>query len=99
MKEKDIERKLKSEVLAAGGLCFKFTSPGSSGVPDRIALFPEGKIAFIELKAPGGQVRPLQKVMVEKIRSLGFRVEVIDSKEAAKEFVQSMTQGGKSNGV
>ena len=97
MKEKDVERKLKIEVEKAGGLCVKFISPGLSGVPDRIVLFPGGKIAFIELKAPGERVRPLQKVMIEKIRSLGFRVEVIDSKEAAKEFVQSTKKTEKES--
>lgn len=43
-----------------GGLAPKFTSPGFDGVPDRLILLPGGKVAFIELKAPGKTLRPLQ---------------------------------------
>ena len=47
MQEKKIERKLVKEVKRCGGKCWKFVSPGSDGVPDRIALLYKGKIGFI----------------------------------------------------
>ena len=53
MREKMIESRLVQEVQSRGGLCWKFTSPGTDGVPDRIVLMPGGKIAFVEVKAPG----------------------------------------------
>ena len=90
MREREIERRLKNEVEKAGGLCLKFTSPGFDGVPDRIVLFPEGKITFIELKAPGEKPRPLQTARIEKLRDYGFRVEVLDSKEEIGELVKQM---------
>lgn len=90
MREREIERRLKNEVEKAGGLCLKFTSPGFDGVPDRIVLFPEGKITFIELKAPGEKPRPLQTARIEKLRDYGFRVEVLDSKEEIGELVRQM---------
>ena len=90
MREREIERRLKNEVEKAGGLCLKFTSPGFDGVPDRIILFPKGKITFIELKAPGEKPRPLQTARIEKLRDYGFRVEVIDSKEGIGELVMEM---------
>ena len=82
MREKTIENKLKTAVKAEGGLCLKFTSPGTDGVPDRIILLPNGKLAFAELKAPGKQMRPLQEYRKRQLEDLGFKVYVIDSIEA-----------------
>lgn len=47
----------------------------------RPSLLPDGKFAFAELKAPGESPRPLQKARHRLLRSLGFRVYVIDSVE------------------
>lgn len=52
MKEQTLERKLTTVIQAIGGLCWKFSSPGTAGVPDRICI-RHGRIIFIELKAPG----------------------------------------------
>ena len=71
MQEKTIEKKLADAVKARGGLAPKFTSPGFDGMPDRIVLMPGGRIAFVEVKAPGKAPRPL-------LRQLGFRVYVLD---------------------
>ncbi|MHB8061353.1 MAG: PDDEXK family nuclease [Ruminiclostridium sp.] len=81
MLESQIEKKLKKAVEAKGGKCFKFVSPGMSGVPDRICLYPGGRIIFVELKAPREKPRPLQLKRHKEIRALGFDVRVIDSEE------------------
>ena len=60
MNEKYIEKKFVEAVKKAGGLAPKFVSPGLNGVPDRIVLLPAGHIGFVELKAPGKMMRPLQ---------------------------------------
>lgn len=60
MREKEIEQALVRAVRLRGGLCPKWTSPGMDGVPDRIVLLPRGKMAFVETKAPGRKLRPLQ---------------------------------------
>ena len=62
-----------------GGLAPKFVSPGLDGVPDRLLLLPNGRMAFAELKAPGKQLRPLQKRRKRQLETLGFRVYVIDN--------------------
>lgn len=82
MREKTIENKLKIAVKAEGGFCMKFVSPGYDGVPDRIILLPNGKLAFAELKAPGKQMRPLQEYRKRQLENLGFKVYVIDNIEA-----------------
>ena len=81
LRESTIERKLVTEVKKRGGLAVKFVSPGFVGVPDRLVLFPGGKMAFVELKAPGKSLRPLQKLRARQLIALGFRVYCIDSKD------------------
>ena len=41
----------------------------------------DGKIAFVEVKAPGEQPRPLQRARHELLRRLGFKVFVLDNVE------------------
>lgn len=78
MLESRVEEKLCTEVKKRGGLALKFLSPGRSGVPDRIVLLPNRKIAFIELKAPGRKMRPLQLKWKKTLEVLKFPVYCID---------------------
>ena len=78
MREAAIERRLAREVKAMGGMALKFISPGLDGVPDRIVLLPGGRMAFVELKAPGKKLSPLQARRREQLEGLGFRVFVVD---------------------
>ena len=75
------KRKLVRAVRDAGGLALKFVSPGMAGVPDRLLLFPGGRLAFCEVKAPGEKPRPLQVHRLEQLRALGFKVYVVDGAE------------------
>lgn len=78
MREKTIEQKFTAAVKTAGGLALKFASPGFDGMPDRIALLPGGRMAFVEVKAPGKKPRPLQEARHRLLRRLGFKVYVLD---------------------
>lgn len=78
MMESAIERHLALSVKKMGGMAVKFVSPGLDGVPDRIILLPERKIAFVELKAKGKKLRPLQEKRMRQLMALGFPVYVID---------------------
>ena len=79
--EKDVEMRLRQEVRKIGGIAYKFRSPNNSGVPDRICLFPGGRIVFVEVKAPGEKMRDLQVRQKQKIQALGFRVEQVSNYE------------------
>lgn len=79
MRESTVERKLVTEAKKRGGFALKFVSPGLDGVPDRLVLFPGGRVAFVELKAPGKKMRPLQVMRAEQLRALGFRVYCVDN--------------------
>ena len=81
MREKSIEEKLVAAVKAVGGVCWKFTSPGTAGVPDRIVLMPSGRIGFVEVKAPGETPRTLQRLRIRTLRRLGFKAFVLDRPE------------------
>lgn len=93
MRERDIEKYLREQVKTAGGRAYKFVSPGSAGVPDRLVLFPEGRAFFVELKAPGKKPTALQMVQGDKIKKLGFTVEVIDSKKGVDDFIRQCGVG------
>ncbi|HEX3017836.1 MAG TPA: VRR-NUC domain-containing protein [Caproicibacter sp.] len=78
MREKAIEEKLVRTVKAMGGLAPKFVSPGMDGMPDRLLLLPDGKIAFVETKATRKKPRPLQKRRKKQLEALGFAVYLLD---------------------
>lgn len=79
MREKVVESKFSRAVKARGGLAVKFASPGFNGMPDRLVMFPGGRIAFVEIKAPGETPRPLQMSRHTLLRTMGFKVFVLDS--------------------
>lgn len=86
MLERALERYLVERVRHKGGLCWKFVSPGTAGVPDRIVLM-DGRAIFVELKQQGERPRPLQKKRHRELERLGFAVYVIDSKDQVDRFI------------
>lgn len=88
--EKDIETYLRDEIKSIGGRAYKFVSPGNSGVPDRLVCIPGGRIAFVELKAPGKKPTVLQERQHKILRGLEFYVQVIDSISGVDNFIRSM---------
>lgn len=89
-RERDIEHKFVKQVKSYGGLAIKFKSPGHSGVPDRIVFCPDGRIRFVEIKAPGKKMTPLQRSWAAKIEKLtGSPVPVVDSEEKIRAWVSA----------
>lgn len=81
MQEKYIEQKMVAAVKSLGGMAPKFVSPGIDGMPDRIVLLPMGRIAFVECKATGKKMRPLQNKRMKQLEALGFLVYCLDDIE------------------
>lgn len=94
MREKRIEQKLVKAVKARGGICPKFTSPGFDGMPDRLVLFPNEKMAFVEVKAPGKVPRPLQLKRLSMLRRLGFKAYVLDDPMEIGLILDEIVKGG-----
>lgn len=90
MREKIIEQKLVTAVKKHGGICPKFVSPGFDGMPDRLALLPNGKFAFVEVKAPGEKPRPLQLARHGMLQKLGYGVYVLDDAEQIETIIQEI---------
>ena len=88
--EKLVERKLVELVKINSGMCIKLLCDQLIGLPDRLCLFPNHKIVFVETKTTGQKPRRIQAYMHKKLRALGFRVEVIDSVEDAINFVEDI---------
>jgi len=90
MSEKYLEGKLVKAVKAAGGIAPKFTSPGTDGMPDRILLFPGGKLAFVEVKRHGQKPTPLQMARHGMLRKLGFLVYVLDDETQINQILEGV---------
>lgn len=90
MREKAIETKLVKNVKSLGGIALKITSANCDGMPDRLVLLPNGKMAFIELKAPGKKLRPLQKNRKRRLEAIGFLVFCIDGAEQIGEILDEI---------
>ena len=86
--EKLIEKKLTNEVNALGGWCLKLLSAHITGLPDRLCLFSGGRILFVELKTTNKKPRKIQLFIHNKLRALGFRVEVVDTSEQIERLIR-----------
>lgn len=83
MRENAVEQNIVRQVKAFGGVAWKWISPGRQGVPDRICIFPGGRVIFVELKRPGlkdGR-SPAQMKVFGILERLGCTVWRIDSGE------------------
>lgn len=87
MRERDIEAYLVTRCRRVGALCYKWTSPGHAGVPDRICVFPSGQLVFVELKAPGKKPTHAQLREHARLREYKQKVVVIDSIESVEELL------------
>lgn len=92
MRESEVERQFVEAVRAAGGQALKFTSQCMNGVPDRLVLLLGGKCAFVELKAPGKQMRLLQRKRRQQLEALGFPVFCVDRPEQIQPAIDALLQ-------
>ena len=80
MKESEIEARLVRGVKALGGVAYKFVSPGNVGVPDRVI--------FVELKAEGGRLSPMQRQQLARLRRLGADAREVKSETGVARFLE-----------
>ena len=85
-----IEHQLTERIKALGGIAPKLVSPGFSGMPDRLILLPSRRLAFVEVKAPGETMRPLQVKRKKQLEALGFSVYCIDHHEQIKQVLDEI---------
>jgi hypothetical protein len=89
MKEKAIESYLVNRVAQLGGVALKLKWLGGVGFPDRVCLFPRGRIAFAELKRPvGGRKGAHQGTWNTYLRKLGFDCQFISTLDGVDAFLK-----------
>lgn len=95
MNESRIERHLVEGVRKLGGMCVKFVSPGTPGVPDRIIITATGKIIFAELKTETGRLAKIQRYTIEQMQKRGADVRVVKGLDEVKQLLAEI--GGMQN--
>ena len=90
MLEKDIEKKVCEYARSKGVLAYKFTSPAHRGVADRVVCLPGGAVWFVELKAEGGRLSPLQKVFADEMTRLNQKYVCLWSKEDVDGWIANL---------
>ena len=88
--EKLLERKCCEAVRSAGGQALKLLAVNFTGLPDRLMLLPGGLAVFVEFKSTGEGLRDRQKLVRGIIEKLGFRYEVIDTKDLLTKFISEL---------
>ena len=90
MREYVVENEFVKAVRKAGGVAYKLTSQTANGLPDRLVLFFPAKTVFVELKAPGKMLRPLQVKRKYQLNALGFPVLCIDRVQQIKPAIEAI---------
>lgn len=96
MRESTIERHLVEGVKKLGGMCVKFVSPGTLGVPDRLIITATGRIIFVELKTEVGRLSKIQRYTIEQMQKRGADVRVVKGMDSVKALLDEI--GGLTNG-
>lgn len=90
--ERVIEARLRKQINKLGGRFYKWVSPGNDGVPDRIAILPEGKIIFVELKTDVGKCSKVQEYQQKVLKDLGCNVITLYGEDDIKEFIEELQE-------
>lgn len=90
MREKAVEQKLTLMVKKAGRHLSEIHKSRHGRSSRQIGASPGGKIAFIELKAEGRRMRPLQVRRKRQLEGLGFSVYCIDRPEQIGEILDEI---------
>jgi hypothetical protein len=80
--ESVVELNFRKWVENNGGLCLKLG--GVIGIPDRIVLWPGGRVEFAEIKKWNGRPKPIQVFWGKKLREMGFTWKIIKPENTKK---------------
>lgn len=89
--EARLEGKCRDLVRACAGTSIK---TGQFGWPDRLFLFPGGRLFFVEFKAPGKKPTKLQEAKIRILRRMGFQAHVIDNLDDFKNLLTDIILDG-----
>jgi Holliday junction resolvase len=78
MRESAIEKAVCDHARANGCMVMKLAGPNQKGQPDRMFL-KNGRVLFLEFKAPGKLPTALQESWMARLRAQGFNAFACDS--------------------
>ena len=84
--EAQLEKMLHDGVRQHGGMSMKL-APTTAGMPDRIVLWPGGRIDLVELKTDRGSVRRIQEVQHHRFAKLGTYVQLVRGESGVREYL------------
>lgn len=90
MLEKEIEKRFVKLVKQHGGLCYKFSSPSNSGVPDRIVITKSGRVIFVELKSETGRLSKLQELTISQMKNRVVDARVVKGLAEMEKFIEEV---------
>lgn len=86
MRESALEQLFSRQVREAGGIAIKLM-PTVAGVPDRLVLWPGGRVNLVELKTDTGAVSAIQKLWHHRAEELGHHVTVLHGAAEVRAWV------------
>lgn len=87
MLEAKIEEAVNNYAKQFGVEVYKFTSPARAAVPDRMYLYPNGTVLFIEMKRTGEKPTVPQAREHVRIRGQNLPVYVVDDINDGKRII------------
>lgn len=88
MDEAQLEEFFRRRIRLMGGYTVKL-APMEAGVPDRLVVFPKGRMFLVELKTRTGFLSPIQKVWHQRmLETWNTRVWVLYGQEDVVEWIR-----------
>lgn len=85
--EASLERYFRKSVRQAGGLTYKIV-PIEAGMPDRLVIWPVGRLMLVELKTDTGRLAPIQVHWHAKVAELGVIVDTLYGRLQVNEWIE-----------
>lgn len=91
--ESAVEAHLIRSAMTAGALTYKL-APTTAGVPDRLVVWPTGRVDFVEVKAEGGRLSSLQKVRIRDLEANAANVFVVTGVAGVDAYLAEVAESG-----
>jgi Holliday junction resolvase len=76
MTEQQVQAKRIKQLESEGYYVIKLIKTNKNGIPDILAIPPNTKVVFNEIKTKTGKVSPLQEYRIKELRTFGFEADV-----------------------
>ena len=76
MTEQQIQAKRIKELEAEGYYVIKLIKTNKNGIPDIVAIPPNCKVIFSEIKKPKGRVSAIQQYRIKELKKHGVKTEI-----------------------